>query len=159
MVESLSTSSHDNKTSIPVSVMHVEPSWMDPVVSFIKNGTLLEDKVEAKKIQKKTPWYWLFIKHKLYRRSYLGPYLLCIYPEVVEALLEELHEGICGSHIGEGLCRIELLPKGIGGPTCRSPPKSLLRSATSASSMPQTFISREGSLTLFPVYGLLHNKD
>ena len=55
MVESLSTSSHDNKTSIPVSVMHVERSWMDPVVSFIKNGTLLEDRVEAKKIQKKTP--------------------------------------------------------------------------------------------------------
>ena len=36
IVESLSTSSHDNKTPIPVSVVHIEPSWMDLVVSFIK---------------------------------------------------------------------------------------------------------------------------
>ena len=88
VVESLSTSSHDNKTPIPVSVVHIELSWMDLVVSFIKNGTLLKDRVEAKKIQKKAPRYWLSKKHKLYKCSYLGPYLLCIYPEVVEALLE-----------------------------------------------------------------------
>ena len=88
VVESLSTSSHDNKTPIPVSVVHIEPSWMDLVVSFIKNGTLLKYRVEAKKIQKKASRYWLSEKHKLYKRSYLGPYLLCIYPEVVEALLE-----------------------------------------------------------------------
>lgn len=89
----------------------------------------------------------------------LCPYLLCIYPEAVEALLEELHEGVCGSHIGEGLCHIELLPKGISDPACRSPPKSLLRNVTNASSMPQMFISQEGSLTLFPVHGLFHSKD
>lgn len=33
-------------------------------------------------------------------RSYSGPYLLCVHPEAVEPLLEELHEGICESHTG-----------------------------------------------------------
>ena len=36
----------------------------------------------------------------MYKRSSFGPYLLCIHPEASELLLEELHEGICGSHIG-----------------------------------------------------------
>ena len=30
----------------------------------------------------------------------MGPYLLCIHPEASELLLEELHEGICGSNTG-----------------------------------------------------------
>ena len=32
-------------------------------------------------------------KGKLYKRSFSGPYLLCVHPETVEILLEELHEG------------------------------------------------------------------
>ncbi|XP_075663275.1 uncharacterized protein LOC142632832 [Castanea sativa] len=38
--------------------------------------------------------------HSIHKRSYSGPYLLCVHPEAVEPLLEELHEGICGGHIG-----------------------------------------------------------
>ena len=36
----------------------------------------------------------------MYKRSFSGPYLLCIHPETSKLLLEELHEGICGSHTG-----------------------------------------------------------
>jgi len=32
-------------------------------------------------------------KGKLYKRSFSGPYLLCVHPEIVEILLEEFHEG------------------------------------------------------------------
>ena len=35
---------------------------------------------------------------KLYKCFFFRPYLLCIYPEVSELLLEEFHEGIYGSH-------------------------------------------------------------
>ena len=71
---------------------------MDPIVSFLKDDTLLEEKSEAEKIQRKAPRFWLSEDHKLYKRFYSGPYLLCIHPEALELLLEELHEGICGSH-------------------------------------------------------------
>ena len=73
---------------------------MDPLVSFLKDGSLPEDKVEAEKIRRKALRYWLSKEQKLYKRSHLELYLLCIYPEAVEPLLEELHEGICGSHTG-----------------------------------------------------------
>ena len=69
-------------------------------MSFLKDDTLPEEKLEAEKIRRKAPRFWLFEDHKLYKRSYSILYFLCIHPEALELLLEELHEGICGSHIG-----------------------------------------------------------
>ena len=37
---------------------------------------------------------------KIVQHSFSWPYLLCIHPEASELLLEELHEGIYGSHTG-----------------------------------------------------------
>ena len=73
---------------------------MDPIVKFLKNDILPEEKSEGEKIRRNAPWFWLSEDHKLYKHSYFGPYLLCIHPEASELLLEELHEGICESHTG-----------------------------------------------------------
>ena len=74
---------------------------MDFLVLFLKEGTLTEKKGKADKARRKAPRYWLSKEQKLYKRSFSGPYLLCVYLEASESLLEELHEGICGSHTGE----------------------------------------------------------
>ena len=73
---------------------------MDPLVSFLKDGVLLDDRGEAEKILGKDPYFGLFEEHKLYKCSFSGPYLLCVPLEVVELLLEELHERICGIYTG-----------------------------------------------------------
>ena len=73
---------------------------MDPIIQFLSKDILPKDKSEAEKIHRKAPRFWLSKDQKLYKRSFLGPYLLCIHPEASDLLLEELHEGICGSHIG-----------------------------------------------------------
>ena len=91
---------HSDQTSNRVHSIQVGPSWMDPLVSFLRNGSLPEDNGEVEKFQRKAPRYWLFEEQKLYKCSYSRPYLLCVHPETVEPLLEELHEGICGSHTG-----------------------------------------------------------
>ena len=77
------------------------PSWMDSIMQFLKEDTLPEERVEADKVRRKATRYWLFENQKLYKRSFSGPYLLCVHPELIESLLEELHEGICGSHTGD----------------------------------------------------------
>ena len=94
-----------NPTEVKIDVIHVHqrrlgPSWMDPIVLFLKEEVLLENKSEADKMRRKAPWFWLSEDQKLYKRSFFGPYLLCIHPKTVELLLEELHEGICESHTG-----------------------------------------------------------
>ena len=81
-----------------VHQVRVGPSWMDPIVLFLREDILPLDKLEADKVWRKVPRLWLFEAQKLYKRSFSRPYLLCIHPEASELLLEELHEGICGSH-------------------------------------------------------------
>ena len=74
---------------------------MDPIVLFLREDILLEDKLEADKVWRNVPRLWLSEDQKLYKRSFFGPYLLCIHPEASELLLKELHERICGSHTGD----------------------------------------------------------
>ena len=80
--------------------VRIGPSWMDPIIQFLSKDVLPEDKLKTEKIHRKTPRFWLSEDQKLYKRSFSGPYLLCIHPEASELFLEELHEEICGSHTG-----------------------------------------------------------
>ena len=73
---------------------------MDSIIQFLKEDTLPEERIEADKVRRKATRYWLSENQKLYKRSFLGPYLLCVHPELTELLLEELQEGICRSHTG-----------------------------------------------------------
>ena len=76
------------------------PSWMDPIVDFLADDRIPDDEKEANKVRRVAARYWLSRDRKLYRRSFGGPYLSCLHPEKVGQLLAELHEGICGSHVG-----------------------------------------------------------
>ena len=73
---------------------------MDSIIQFLKEDILPEEKVEADKIRIKATNYWLSEDHKLYKRSFSGPYLLYVHPMQTESLLKKMHEGICGSHTG-----------------------------------------------------------
>ena len=73
---------------------------MDPILLFLERDILPEEKSETEKVRRKAPHFWLYEDKKLYKRSFSGPYLLCVHLKALESLLEELHEGVCGSHIG-----------------------------------------------------------
>ena len=73
---------------------------MDSILLFLEKDILPEEKSKAEKVRRKTSRFWLSEDRKLYKRSFSGSYLLCVHPEASESLLEELHEGVCGSHIG-----------------------------------------------------------
>ena len=73
---------------------------MYSIIQFLREDTLLEERLEADKVRRKATRFWLSENQKLYKCSFSGPYLLCVHPEMTESLLEELHEGIYGSHIG-----------------------------------------------------------
>ena len=73
---------------------------MDSIIQLLKEDTLPEERLEADKVRQKATRFWLSEYQKLYKRLFSGPYLLCVPPETIESLLEELHEGICRSHTG-----------------------------------------------------------
>ena len=99
LIEDLCKPSRIKGNMISVHHVRIGPSWMDPIIQFLSKDVSPEDKSEVEKICRKAPRFWLSEDQKLYRGSFFGPYLLCIHPKTLELLLEELHEGICGSHI------------------------------------------------------------
>ena len=52
LVEHLSRVSKIAKDTICAHEVRVGPSWMDPIVAFLKNDILIERKLEAEKIQR-----------------------------------------------------------------------------------------------------------
>ena len=86
---------------VHIHQIRVGPNWMDPIMLFLKEDILHEEKSEANKVRRKAHRFWLFKDQKLYKRSFSRPYLLCVHLEASELLLEKLHKGICGSHKGD----------------------------------------------------------
>ena len=73
---------------------------MNPIIDFLAKDKVPDDEKEAKKIRRVAPRYWLSADRKLYRRSFVGPYLFCLHPEKVNELLTKLHDGVCGGYVG-----------------------------------------------------------
>ena len=67
---------------------------MDPILLFLENDILPEEKLEVEKVRRKTLRFWMSEDKRLYKRSFSGLYLLCVHLDVLESFLEELHEGV-----------------------------------------------------------------
>ena len=100
LVEDLCTQALTHQGAPWIHQITLGPSWMDAVSLFLEKDVLPEEKSEADKVRRKAPRFWLSEDGKLYKRSFSGPYLLCVHPDASELLLEELYEGVCGSHTG-----------------------------------------------------------
>ncbi|XP_065631696.1 uncharacterized protein LOC136068463 [Quercus suber] len=74
-------------------------NWMVPIVSYLKDGQLPEEKDEARKLRARAARYVL-MDEILYRRGFSQPYLRCLAPDEVNYILREIHEGACGNHSG-----------------------------------------------------------
>ena len=100
LVEDLYTQTAVHHGAPRIHQITLGPSCMDPISLFLEKDVLPEENSEADKVRRKAPRFWLSEDRKLYKRSFSGPYLLCVHPEASESRLEELHEGVCGSHTG-----------------------------------------------------------
>ena len=72
---------------------------MDPIITYLRNGELPEEKTEARILRLKAACYVLY-DNKLYRRGYSMPLLKCIPPLEVEYVIRKIHKDIYGNHVG-----------------------------------------------------------
>jgi len=73
----------------------------DPIISFLKYGTLPEDKAEAQKLQHLATRYILLdglLCRKSYSRLHSDPYLRCLWSEKARSVMQEIHDGDYGNH-------------------------------------------------------------
>ena len=67
-----------------------EENWMTPIVVYLKDGRLLEDKDEARKLRIRATKYVL-IDEVLYKRGFSQPYLRCLALDESNYVLKEIH--------------------------------------------------------------------
>nr|GEZ06134.1 hypothetical protein [Tanacetum cinerariifolium] len=73
------------------------PTWMSPIVEYLKEGTFPSDRKEVRKLHIKARQYEL-MEGILYRRSFLTSWLRCVGPLQVKYVIREIHEGSCSIH-------------------------------------------------------------
>ena len=74
-------------------------NWTTPIVSYLKNGMLPDRKDAARKL-KVQALQFVLIKDDLYKRGFSHSFLRCLGLEKAEYVKREVHEGICGNHLG-----------------------------------------------------------
>ncbi|GKC71998.1 reverse transcriptase domain-containing protein [Tanacetum coccineum] len=78
------------------------------------SGALPNDPQKARKLCIKAPLYKM-VEEKLYRRSYLSPWLRCVRPMQAKKIIKEVHEGSCGMNSGLRIDIVGPLPTAPGG--------------------------------------------
>ncbi|RDX76936.1 hypothetical protein CR513_43023, partial [Mucuna pruriens] len=71
----------------------------DLIATFFRTGGVPNDPLEAKKLRRKAAKYTL-ISQKLYKRGFSYPLLKYLDHDEVEYAMKEIHERVCGTHIG-----------------------------------------------------------
>ncbi|XP_077242693.1 uncharacterized protein LOC143883228 [Tasmannia lanceolata] len=79
--------------------LNEEPSWMDPIVRYLKDGVVSSDRKEARRLVAKAVNY-IFNGQELYKWSFSWPLLKCLRPSDAELAMREVQEGISSDHSG-----------------------------------------------------------
>ncbi|XP_056694947.1 uncharacterized protein [Spinacia oleracea] len=114
MVEVQEEKSIDKKPV--VNFIDTEPQWYDSIVSYKLGRGLPTAEQEQKKVKRNEHWFVIY-QGKLYKKSFSLPLLRCISAEESQRVIEEIHEGICGNHIGGRTLALKALRAGYYWPT------------------------------------------
>ena len=75
-----------------------EDDWLEPFLDYFKHGSLPNDPVKRRQLQRRLPSY-VYKAGVLYRRSHGQEILLrCVNRAEADQVLQEVHHGVCGGH-------------------------------------------------------------
>ena len=93
-------------------------NWMTPIIQYLKDGMLPEDKRKARLLRLKVVRYTIY-DDRLYKRGFSTPLLKCVDLEKGNYILQEIHKGICGNHAGGQSLVYKALRQGCIWPTMK----------------------------------------
>ena len=103
-----------------------EPSWMDPIWDYLIEGLLPNNPKEASKLKTRSTRFTIH-RGSLYKQGFFTPILKCIVGKDADYVLREVHEGICGNHIGARALAGKSLRQGYYWPTMLKDATKLVR--------------------------------
>nr|KYP40262.1 Gypsy retrotransposon integrase-like protein 1 [Cajanus cajan] len=94
------------------------PGRMTSIWSYLKEGTVPEDKDEARKVRMRSTKF-VIIGDELFKRGIAIPLLKCLTPPQAAPVIEEFHWGISGMHSGARSMATRVLQAGYYWPTLK----------------------------------------
>ncbi|RDX87394.1 Gypsy retrotransposon integrase-like protein 1, partial [Mucuna pruriens] len=82
-----------------VCCVEMKKTWMDPFLEYFKRDVVSNEATQARKLMREAFKYTLVDEH-LYRRGFSFLLLKFLDTEKAEYVMQEVHEGLCESHIG-----------------------------------------------------------
>ncbi|KAL2224042.1 UNVERIFIED_CONTAM: Transposon Tf2-12 polyprotein [Sesamum indicum] len=101
-------------------------SWKEDIVNFLTKGAVPENQKEAKALRGKASRF-VMMDGDLYKRGFSLPLLKCLTSEEGNYVLREIHDGICGNHLGGKALAGKALRQGFFWPTMLSDAHGLVR--------------------------------
>ncbi|XP_057432312.1 uncharacterized protein LOC130725072 [Lotus japonicus] len=94
-----------------------QETWMNLIIDILAGEP--SDVVKYSKAQRREAAHYTLLDGILFQRGFISPLLRCLPPEKYEAVMTEVHEGVCASHIGERSLASKVLRAGFYWPTIR----------------------------------------
>ena len=111
-----------------VSVFEIRcvPSWAQELLSYLTEGVLPDDRVQARQIERRAKAYTI-INHQLYKCSVSGVFQRCVEPAEGIELLREIHQGECGHHASSRAIVAKAFRHGFYWPTALRDAEELVK--------------------------------
>ncbi|KAL0394909.1 UNVERIFIED_CONTAM: hypothetical protein Slati_4457100 [Sesamum latifolium] len=87
------------RTLLAVQPITTGEDWITPIIKWIKEGLLPENRWEAARLKTRASRF-IMQEHILYKKPYTHPLLRCLSTEEGIHILQEIHNGCCGAHTG-----------------------------------------------------------
>src|SRR4051812_28349315 len=88
----------DPETAL-MATIHATPDWVVPYLDYKTRGILPPNEILARQIVRRSKSFVL-INGELHRRSPTDVFQRCVSPEEGREILNEIHSGDCGHHVG-----------------------------------------------------------
>ena len=104
--------------SMQICTVEEGDTWMTHYRRYLADGILPLESAEAKKIKRNSAKYTL-VDGELFRHGFTHLILVCMSEDRCTQTMAELHEGICGSHVGGRSLVSKFVRAGCYWPTMR----------------------------------------
>jgi len=91
---------------------------MTPYRHYLTDGLLPVEPGKAKAIKRNAGRY-TFVDGKLFHHGYTHPILTCVSGDQCTRIMADLHQGICGSHVGERALSLKVVQTRYYWPTMK----------------------------------------
>ncbi|KAL0415865.1 UNVERIFIED_CONTAM: hypothetical protein Slati_3418400 [Sesamum latifolium] len=106
------------KTPLAVQPITTGEDWRTPIIKWIEEGLLPENRWEADRLKTRATRF-IIQEHILYKKSYTHPLLRCLSTEEGIHILQEIHSGCHGAHVGTRILANKALRVGYFWPTMK----------------------------------------